>query len=60
MGNFLGTVDATLTDAFGQVTDYFTANLPVVIGLFIAIAGVMWFLGIGFRSAGIKNRKKVG
>jgi hypothetical protein len=57
---FLGTTDAALSDAFGQIQDYFTTNLPLVVGLFVAIAGVLWLLAMGFKSAGVKRKSKVG
>jgi len=57
---FLGTADATLSDAFDQIQTYFTDNLPLVVGIFVAIAGVLWLLAMGFHSAGVKRRGKVG
>jgi len=54
------TADPQLTDATGQVTDYFTANLGTVVGAFIAVTGVLWLLGMAFRSVGIHRRKSVG
>jgi len=54
------TVDPTLSDASDSVTTYFTDNLSVAVGAFIAVAGVLWILALIFRSVGIHKRKSVG
>jgi len=58
--NAFATADPELTSATGQVTSYFTANLGTVVGAFIAVTGVLWLLGMAFRSVGIHRRKSVG
>jgi len=64
VGSLAGTAGATadpvLTDASEQVTDYFTDNLGIAVGAFIAVAGVLWILHLIFRSVGIHKKKSVG
>lgn len=50
------TTDPTLTTATGQVTSYFTANFPVVVGVFVAVALVIWLLGKAVHWVGIRGR----
>jgi len=54
------TTDPTLTSASDQVTSYFTDNLGVAVGAFVAVAGVLWILALIFRSVGIHRRRSVG
>lgn len=60
VGAFLATVDATLQSAIDDVVSFFGDNLPAVIGGFIAVAGILWLLGLAFRSVGIRSKGKVG
>jgi uncharacterized membrane protein len=50
------TTDPNLTSATTQVTDYFSANLAVVIGVFIAVALVLWMFAKATHSVGIRGR----
>lgn len=60
LANLLGAADSNLTSAISQVTTYFSNNIPAVIGVFIAIAGLLWLLHLAFSSAGVKRRSRVG
>jgi len=55
LGVIMGTADANLTSAVSDLTDYFTSNLPVVVGAIIAVGAVLWFLKIIFKSLGVKK-----
>lgn len=59
-GSALAAADPTVTSTSDTIKSYFTDNLPVVIGAFVAIAGVLWILGLLTRSTGFRNRGKVG
>lgn len=59
-GNALAAADPTVTSTSTTIKSYFTDNLPEVIGAFVAIAGVLWVIGLLTRSTGFKNRGKVG
>jgi len=50
------TSDPNLTSATTQVTTYFTNNLPVVIGVFIAVALVIWLFAKSVHWVGIRGR----
>jgi hypothetical protein len=50
------TADPALTSATGDVTSYFTANLPTVIGVFVAVALVLWMFAKATHSVGIRGR----
>lgn len=50
------TTDPTLTTATGDVTSYFTANFPVVVGVFVSVALVIWLLGKAVHWVGIRGR----
>jgi hypothetical protein len=54
------TEDPALTSASSTVTSYFTTNLPVAIGAFVTVCGVLWLLSLIFRSVGIHRRRSVG
>jgi len=49
------TADPALTSATSDVTDYFTANLPTVIGVFVAVALVLWMFRKATHSVGIRG-----
>lgn len=57
---FAQTADPALEGAVGQVTGYFSDNIGVVIGAIVAIALLVWLLGIAFRSVGVRRPNKVG
>ncbi len=59
-GSALAAADATITSTSSTITSYFTDNLPTVIGAFVAVAGVLWLLGMLTRSVGVGRSKKVG
>jgi hypothetical protein len=59
-GSAFATTDSNLTGATGQITDYFSANIGVVIALFVAVSALLWLLGMAFRSVGVKKASKVG
>lgn len=59
-GNALAAADPTVTSTADTIQSYFTDNLPVVIGVFVGIVGVLWILALLTRSAGFRNRGKVG
>ncbi len=52
--------DPTVTSASSSVTTFFTDNLPTLITAFIAIAMVVWVLGLLFRSVGVRKPSKIG
>jgi hypothetical protein len=52
--------DTTLTAQTTQITDYFKDNVGVVIGVFIAVACLLWLFSMAAASAGAKRRSKAG
>jgi hypothetical protein len=42
--------------AVGQGTSYFSSNIGVIIGAFVAVAALLWLLTLGFRSMGIRRK----
>jgi hypothetical protein len=59
-GNAMAAADPNVTSTADTIKTYFTDNLPIVIGVFVAIVGTLWVLALLTRSAGFKNRGKVG
>jgi hypothetical protein len=59
-GSAFATADTTVTSTGTQVTSFFTDNLPTILTAFVAIAMVIWILGLLFRSVGVKKPSKVG
>jgi len=55
----MGTADPQLTDATGQVTDYFSANIGTIIGAVVAIAVFVWLLRVAFHSFGVRKVRSV-
>lgn len=53
------TADPALTDATGQATDYFQANLVTVVGGFIVVTGVLWLLALAFNSMGLRRKRSI-
>lgn len=52
--------DTTLSAQTDTVKSYFQDNIGIVIGLFVAVALLLWLLGMAFRSVGAKKPSKVG
>jgi uncharacterized oligopeptide transporter (OPT) family protein len=53
------TADPALTDAKTQATSYFSSNLAVVVGGFIAVAGALWLLSMLFNSIGVRRKRSI-
>lgn len=53
------TADPALTSATGQITDYFSDNLAVVITVLVSVSLVLWLIGMAIKSVGA-NKKKPG
>jgi Na+/proline symporter len=59
-GNALAAADPALTTQTDTIKAYFTDNIGTVIGLFIAVAGLLWMFSLAVRSAGAQRRSKAG
>jgi hypothetical protein len=55
-GSASAAADPVLTSAVGQGTSYFSSNIGVIIGAFVAVAALLWLLTLGFRSMGIRRK----
>jgi ABC-type branched-subunit amino acid transport system permease subunit len=53
------TTDSTLTDAKSQITTYFTSNVAIVVGGFIAVAAALWLLAMLFNSVGVHKKRSI-
>lgn len=49
------TVDQVVQDAADEVTGYFDANLPAVIGVIVAVSLVLWIVGMALRAVRAKR-----
>lgn len=52
--------DTNLTAQTDQIKGYFSDNVGVVIGVFIAVACLLWMFRLASRSAGAKTPSKAG
>lgn len=59
MYSVLGTADTTLQNALNSATTYFSNNIGIVIAAFVAVAGLLWLLTLGFNSIGLRRKRAV-